>query len=261
MAIQQLRPLRILLIGESCIDEYAYGTVTRISPEAPIPILKHTRTTRKSGMADNVRNNLEALGCKVTFLTNDRTEIVKRRFVDEKSNQQLLREDVGDYAKLLDKKVIDDIDSFTIDAVVISDYCKGLIDHDLAKYICSKFKGITYVDSKKADLSCFPWSYIKVNEDENVLNFNQPTNSTKVVTLGAKGSLCEGVFYNADQVKVHDVTGAGDVFLAALAYYSTKRNIYEGIKAATALATVSVQHFGTYTITDKDLLETGYMYD
>jgi D-beta-D-heptose 7-phosphate kinase/D-beta-D-heptose 1-phosphate adenosyltransferase len=65
------RPFKILLIGDSCIDEYQYGTIDRISPEAPVPIFKYIRSEEKPGMVYNVKNNLENLGCQVTLLTRD----------------------------------------------------------------------------------------------------------------------------------------------------------------------------------------------
>lgn len=256
MGTQQHKSLNILLIGESCIDEYEVGSVTRISPEAPVPILKYSHTITKLGMAENVKSNLEALGCSVNFLTNDRTKIVKRRFVDEKSNQQLMRLDIE---QALEPLTSSKISLSQYDAVVISDYCKGFIPDEVALHICTHFKGKVFVDTKREDLSVFPGAFIKVNALEDLAARNLPRTSTKIVTLGGNGALCEGVHYPAHEVKVHDVTGAGDVFLAALTYFSTvSSNLYTGIEAANALAARSVEHFGTYTITDKDLRETGY---
>jgi len=57
MITPPLKPFQILLIGDSCIDEYQYGTVDRISPEAPVPIFKYLRSEEKPGMVYNVRNN------------------------------------------------------------------------------------------------------------------------------------------------------------------------------------------------------------
>ncbi len=56
----QQKKFKILLIGDSCIDEYYYGTCERLNPEAPVPILKITNWSVKQGMAANVKNNLEA---------------------------------------------------------------------------------------------------------------------------------------------------------------------------------------------------------
>ena len=57
---QLLKPFKILLIGDSCVDEYFYGSVDRLSPEAPVPILKINQGRKEDGMAANVYNNLLA---------------------------------------------------------------------------------------------------------------------------------------------------------------------------------------------------------
>lgn len=218
-------------------------------------MLSYSRTTDKLGMAENVKNNLERLGCHVDFITNDRNKIIKRRFVDEKSNQQLLRLDIE---REIEPLTLNHIPIAEYDAVVISDYCKGLVTDEVAEYICISYRGRVFVDTKRQDLSVFPYAFIKINEIESTAARNTPKTATKIVTLGGEGAICEGVHYPAHKVSVHDVTGAGDVFLAALAYFGTKSNVYTGIEAANALAARSVEHFGTYTITDKDLRETGY---
>ena len=81
--------LKVLLIGDSCIDEYVYGSCERINPEAPVPILKFNRKETKRGMAWNVRQNLSSFGIEVYIMTNQET-ITKTRYIDEKYNQQLL---------------------------------------------------------------------------------------------------------------------------------------------------------------------------
>ena len=57
----QQKQLKILLIGDSCTDEYVYGTCERLNPEAPVPILKFNKKITTKGMAWNVRKNLESL--------------------------------------------------------------------------------------------------------------------------------------------------------------------------------------------------------
>ena len=81
-----------MLIGDSCIDKYIYGTCDRISPEAPVPILRYEREEYREGMALNVKNNLESFGIDPLFITNPE-KIIKTRFVDSKSNQQIFRLD------------------------------------------------------------------------------------------------------------------------------------------------------------------------
>jgi D-glycero-beta-D-manno-heptose-7-phosphate kinase len=65
---------------------------TRISPEAPVPVLNYTHTVTKPGMAANVLDNLKKLGCQTTFVHGNKTS-VKTRIIDSKSKQHLLRID------------------------------------------------------------------------------------------------------------------------------------------------------------------------
>ena len=78
--IQQLKSSKVLLIGDSCIDRYHYGTVERISPEAPVPIFKVLKTENKNGMSLNVKENLLGLGVSVDIITNEK-EIIKSRHI------------------------------------------------------------------------------------------------------------------------------------------------------------------------------------
>ncbi len=60
----------VLLVGDACIDVYHYGHCDRLSPEAPVPVLKHNHTENRDGMCLNVRNNLIAFNLSVSSLTN-----------------------------------------------------------------------------------------------------------------------------------------------------------------------------------------------
>ena len=66
----QQKQLKVLLIGDSCTDEYVYGSCERLNPEAPVPILKYSRKEIKKGMAWNVRENIESFGIEVHMITN-----------------------------------------------------------------------------------------------------------------------------------------------------------------------------------------------
>ena len=57
----------ILVLGDLMLDRYSWGTVDRISPEAPIPVLKLAREEERLGGAGNVAMNLKTLGCSVTI--------------------------------------------------------------------------------------------------------------------------------------------------------------------------------------------------
>src|SRR5580692_8784335 len=64
--LPDLGPVRVLVVGEVILDRYLHGDVSRISPEAPIPILRVTRREEKPGNAGFVMANLRALGAEVS---------------------------------------------------------------------------------------------------------------------------------------------------------------------------------------------------
>ena len=120
--MQQQKQFKVLLIGDSCTDEYVYGTCERLNPEAPVPILKFNRRETTKGMAWNVRDNLMSFGMEVYIATNEET-IIKTRYIDEKYNQQILRVDDEPSVKPMDYELPD----YEFDALVISDYNKGCL--------------------------------------------------------------------------------------------------------------------------------------
>ncbi|MBM4242161.1 MAG: hypothetical protein FJ150_10970, partial [Euryarchaeota archaeon] len=176
----QQKQFKILLIGDSCIDEYVYGTCERLNPEAPVPILKFNRKETKNGMAWNVKENLKAFGLEVYVLTNSE-KIIKTRYIDEKYNHQILRVDDEKLLKSMDYE----LPTEHYDALVISDYDKGFITKQKLYELVDWFNGPVFIDSKKTILpesKCF----IKINEDESKLLKNKHDNL--IITKGSKGA-------------------------------------------------------------------------
>lgn len=240
-----------MLIGETCKDEYHFGECNRISPEAPVPVFDYKHEILKLGMAKNVKDNLESFGCSVYFLTNNENYLIKRRLVDIKSNNQLMREDFGNAVPKA--SVPENLD---YDFIVISDYNKGLIDYSFIDELCKKFKGLIFVDTKKNDLSCFKNCIIKCNENEYSHINKMSTTSELIVTKGKHGAEWNGNQYPAPKVEIYDVTGAGDVFLAALSVvYAHTKDMETSIKKAITLASKSTQYFGIYKLTQEDIYE------
>ena len=66
--IKRFPKTKILCIGDIMLDHFMYGIVSRISPEAPVPVFRFTREKQMLGGVGNVVSNLKALGCSVTFL-------------------------------------------------------------------------------------------------------------------------------------------------------------------------------------------------
>ena len=192
-------------------------------------------------MADNVRMNLEALGCEVSFLHGEVSE--KERLIDERSKQQIIR---------IDRDIISTPITFetdipkVYDAIVVSDYNKGTISYELIEELIET--GIpVFVDTKKTDLGRMQGAWVKIND----LEYSKITSecSGLIVTHGANGAsvMHHDITCPAPNVEVSDVTGAGDTFLAAFAYwYINTKNLLQSTKFAIDASAVTVQHFGVY---------------
>lgn len=237
-----------MLIGDKGADFYIYGNVNRISPEAPVPIFTATAAIEKPGMADNVRLNLEALGCEVIFMHGAVSE--KERLIDERSKQQLIRidRDVKSNPITLSKDTM-----LGYDAIVISDYNKGTISYELIEQAI-RTKIPVFVDTKKTDLERMQGAWVKINE----LEYSKITSECTglVVTKGANGAEAKwhDISEPAPDVGVVDVTGAGDTFLASFTFwYLTTNNLLQSIRFAIQASSITVQHVGCYAPTLEEL--------
>lgn len=245
---QQQTSFTVLLIGDSCTDQYNIGTVDRLSPEAPVPVLKITETYDVQGMAANVYHNFTNLGIDVDFITNNE-DIVKRRYIDKRSGQHMLRVDSDNEICRWSGRVPDNFDQY--DAIVISDYNKGFLHYEDIAKIISMAKCPVFIDTKKTQLEDLSasWVYFKINELEYKNARSLPGNL--IVTLGDRGAMlktlcCEEIF-PTKPVEVMDVCGAGDTFLAALtAQYLFTQSIEKSILFANIAAGLTVQHRGNY---------------
>ena len=246
--------MKILVIGDSCIDVFRYGEVNRIAPEAPIPVIKPEKEISNLGMAGNVVANLKSLGAKVDFITNKK-EIKKIRYICSKYNHPLLRVDENDRCDRIDiENELVTIKWDEYDAVIISDYCKGFINHLDIQYIAQAHP-LTFLDTKRilgdwADKITF----VKINHqeyknNEEVLS-NNPYLSNKVITtLGPKGCRYKDKLYPTQKVPVKDVSVAGDTFLSGLVYDFIKtKDIESSIQFAQKCTTVVVQQPGVSII-------------
>ncbi len=152
------RRARILVVGDVMLDRYWFGDVERISPEAPVPVLKVARTEERPGGAANVARNVAALGAQSTLLSvvgDDEAGTVLERMLTLQHNvkamlyrdstisttvklravarqQQLLRMDfeTPPSHEVLRAKLADYWDHLQdADVVVLSDYGKGGLTH------------------------------------------------------------------------------------------------------------------------------------
>ena len=249
--MQQQKQFKVLLIGDSCTDEYVYGVCERLNPEAPVPILRKKRVNSQKGMALNVQQNLLAFDMQVTLITQGEP-IVKRRFIDERYNQQLLRVDIEDSIQPFKGNVPDE----NFDALIISDYDKGFLTSQKIFELVEWFDGPVFIDSKKTNLPV-DYAYIKINDDEySKLDYKLKDSPNLIVTKGAQGVDYQGKNYPAVGVSVFDVCGAGDTFLSALVYFYLRYGkIDTAIPYANKAAAIAVTHFGTYVLQKGDIHE------
>lgn len=243
--IQQLKSLNVLIIGDYCTDIFKYGSIARISPEAPVPVFDYVHQNTMEGMAGNVYTNLKNLnvGCE---LIRSPEEIYKIRYVDIKTKQHLMREDINSKINELD---IQKIIKFDYDAVIISDYDKGFITKNNIKSLISLFKCPIFVDSKKNDLSDYENCIIKINESEFSKITKYPKNYELITTLGEHGAKYKNNIIPTNKVNVFDVSGAGDTFLASLVVkYLLTKNLEESIKFANFCSSIVITKSGTSSI-------------
>ncbi len=159
--IEGFKNLRVLVIGDVMLDKYIMGKVSRISPEAPVPVLEIQREELKGGGASNVFLNLKALGSNAylisvigndfegeelkkilgergVFLIQDssRPTTVKTRVIAH--HQQVVRMDRENSSKIsqeIAEKILKLADLKEFDGILISDYNKGVITQDLIQGI------------------------------------------------------------------------------------------------------------------------------
>lgn len=170
---------RILVVGDAMLDRYWFGDSTRLSPEAPVPVVRITRTENRLGGAANVALNVASLGAKASLLAVvgddeageavenillqkgiephlhkdsefettvklrifSRQQQVLRTDFEGRPTRALLSEHLGDFAKLLD----------ACDAVVLSDYAKGGLEYVAQIVALARKKGLPILIDPKGD--------------------------------------------------------------------------------------------------------------
>ena len=166
--LAQFPSRRILVVGDLMLDRFSYGEVSRISPEAPAAIINLNRIEELVGGAGNVARNIASLGAHCDLLgmvgtddaakticrslaalrnvethvvhASERATTVKSKFVAKLHNTHLLRADVEDTSPIspeLQKEVIRLVAAAItqVDAVLLSDYGKGLLTDDIIREI------------------------------------------------------------------------------------------------------------------------------
>ena len=251
MNTPQQKSYKILLIGDSCIDQYHYGECKRLNPESASPLLAYNNTETNEGMCLNVFNNIKSFKNNIHVeLKTNKDKSIKHRYVDLRNNAQLLR---VDYDVVSNPLNINEITIENYDTVAISDYDKGYISHDLLFSITQNNTVPIFIYSKKNLLpnkNC----YLKINEKEydNLVDKNEHSNI--IITLGSKGAKYLDKLYTTKFINNPNVIGAGDTFFAALVVrYTETKNIEDSIAFANKASSISVKNKGTYVLNNEDI--------
>lgn len=250
--------MKVLVIGDRINDKYIYGTSTRISPEAPVPVVTYKEEKTTAGGAMLVWGNLKNLGVDVDFFDTQQPASVKTRIICDGHYITRIDDDkIADGDAVYEQIKAQDFSKYNI--VVLSDYNKGTLrrSKDIIDHI-NKFDCKIIVDPKKEAHNYYGAWLVKPNASEFYKHqFNDWQGN--IITTNAGGNVTatiDGKCYDipVQSVEVSDVTGAGDCFLAAFVYALTKGYDYQkALELAVRGSTESVKHVGTYVLKEKDL--------
>lgn len=306
---------RILVVGDLMLDCYVHGYADRLSPEAPVPVLNCENVELRIGGAGTVARNVVALGGQVSllsvvgddgsgrevmrlagddcnvipyiFVENNRITPLKTRYlaghcqivrVDHERRMDIGRSVFGDLCRVIEAEMK------KCDAVVLSDYCKGVVTGALAKIIIAdavKHKKPVVVDSKSKTLSDFSDATVftpnlhelaactglPVATQENIRDrcreiIGQQGIHNVLATRGRDGVLLQTEMdktyaYPATATGISDVTGAGDTVVATLALgLAAGMELPEAARLSNIAAGIVVGKVGSATVSIEELSET-----
>ena len=305
---ERMKQRRILVVGDVMVDEWIWGTVTRISPEAPVPVVAVTNHSFTLGGAGNVANNLHALHAHVDFAAaigtdpfahyvadllstegiaadglvriEDRPTTRKTRIVAH--NQQVVRADWESTCTLKERDrfaLCEIVREFAkrADAVVLSDYAKGLFSRDVVE--AASAAPIVVADPKPQNLQIFTGVTCVAP------NAHEASQATGIVITGeeslerAGSALLEKLacryvvitrgehgmsLFGRDGERLHipsvartvfDVSGAGDTVVAVLSLaLAAGASIELAMQLANFAAGAVVEKLGTATASAEEIL-------
>lgn len=276
----------ILVVGDFMIDEYVHVAIDRISPEAPVPVMRELRREWMPGGAGNVAANIASMGDDVKLMTvvgpdfrmnikpwmgwivdDKRCTTIKTRFVAERGQQvaRLDKESSQDIDHLVVARLNDNIKLDGVSVVVISDYGKGVVTPSFARLMIdnARARDIPVIVNAKSHFRKFGGATIVTCNEREWLSSGADhidRRSLVFVTRGADGIQVHDVgaiiTVSAPEVQVGDVTGAGDTVVAALAVYVKRhglRSLEDAACFACRAASVAVSHRGTHAVTMEEI--------
>ncbi len=300
------------MIGDLILDRYIWGKVSRISPEAPVPVVEVTADDFMLGGAANVANNIVALGGEVTVAGvagKDRAgEVLKQLLADKDivcalfedsrpttvktrviaHNQQVVRFDKEDRSRIAGR-VMEDIIGFLKhavhehDAVIVSDYKKGMVSRELIRGILRVarpqkkllavdpkvghfhfYKGVSLITPNLMEAS--QGSGVEIRDEKSLVRAGRAlmrrlSCGALLITRGEEGMS----LFEKDRVThiptvarhVYDVTGAGDTVIATFTLaYASGASMREAATIANHAAGIVVGEVGTAVVTPEKIGES-----
>jgi len=304
---QRLKKLRIAVVGDIIADKYIYGVVERISPEAPVPIFEIKRSEYRAGGASNVALNLKGLGVGEVLLCGilgkDKEGEILKEIIEEKGveltafydgrpttrktrliarSQQILRidrEERESISKEISKKIFQVIKDFRPNAIIVSDYAKGVITKDLMENLKQYNISPLFIDPRPKNFFLYKGAFcITPNEKEfkemcKLLGIVDTNHAEKefvkkmeiehlILTLGEKGikhfsKKGEEGHFPAIAKEVYDVTGAGDTVIATISALVTAGIDWSvACQMANLAASIVITKLGTAYITQEELIRS-----
>jgi len=303
---------KLLVIGDLMIDHYLWGSCERISPEAPVQIVNVECESSILGGAGNVINNLNALGvqidvisviggCEISeelkelladirvdtqYLITQKDRITSKKSRIIASQQQVVRYDRESTDEINSESQKSILDIFKIiiknyDGVLLSDYGKGVLTHNLTQSlitIANENNKKVLIDPKGLDYSKYKGAYLltpnkKEASEATKVDIKDDVSLAKAITqlkseCDLKVSLItlseQGVAIYDDKLRTHptvarevfDVTGAGDTVLASLGFaLACGYDIDSAVEFSNLAAGVVVGKIGSATATLNEIIE------
>ena len=311
--IDQFPSTRILVVGDIVLDHYIWGKVSRISPEAPVPVVNVTQENMLLGGAANVANNIQALGGMVTvcgvighdeagrqllhllhkqgirteglIVDSSRPTTIKTRVIAH--SQQVVRFDRESKERIerdANRRIFDYVSRNVkegLDAIVLSDYCKGVVTSELVRDIvrlAKKHKVIVSVDPKVSHFGMYSGvtiltpniyeasigSKIEIDSERSLLKagmllLKQLKCNAVLITRGEQGM---SLFEHGGRVthiptvarEVFDVTGAGDTVISTLTLgMAAGSTVIDAARLSNYAAGIVVGVVGTATVKPEEL--------
>lgn len=262
MNLAKLSEARVLVVGDQIIDRWIYGRVDRVSPEAPVPVVKVERQEEMPGGAGNVAANLRALGCEVVLLGMRADPPMKVRIIG--NGQQIARYDIENCQPISERREEGIFHAVhTLEnkpgALVLSDYGKGVATPNLCKGLiewAQRNEVPVVVDPKGKDWTKYAGATVITPNCKEMREMHMPSfpdGSAILLTRGGEGMTLslpnrEPVNIPAHATGIVDAVGAGDTVVAALAgALACGFDIPTAARISNAAAGVVVQKRGTAT--------------